>query len=112
MHRGQQGLPGTAGSEFRLQAVCAKVGDLPPEGGTPNKEQQMHESRKHREVFTHPRMNEEKVEMDFRRVRRGVCVVAIHEPDAHEPAGRAGARFDGHQRATTANRRAVTRRVL
>ena len=35
--------------------------------------------------------DEEKVEMDFRRARRGVRAVAIHEPAAHEPAGRAGA---------------------
>ena|SRR5208283_1942253 len=56
--------------------------------------------------------DEEKVEMDFRRARRGVCVVATHESAAHEPAGRAGARLDGHQPAATANRRPAARGLL
>jgi hypothetical protein len=56
--------------------------------------------------------DEENIEMDFRRARRGVRAVAIHEPAAHEPAGRAGTRFDGHQPAAPANRGAAAQRVL
>jgi len=57
-------------------------------------------------------VDEEKIEMDFRRARRGVRTVAIHKPGAHEPAGRTGARLDGHQRAAAGNRRPAARGLL
>jgi len=56
--------------------------------------------------------NEKEIEMDFRRARRGVRLVAIHESGAHKPANPAGTRCFGHQRAAAANRRVAARGLL
>ncbi len=51
-----------------------------------------------------------KIKMDFRRARRGVRFVAVHQSGAHEPAGRE--RFGGHEPAAAGSRRAAARGVL
>jgi hypothetical protein len=56
------------------------------------------------------KLNEKGVEMDFRRGRCSVRLVAIHKSGAHEPAGRS--RFSGYEHVATKNRGDVARGVL
>jgi hypothetical protein len=55
-------------------------------------------------------LNEKGVEMDFRRGRCDIRLVAIHKSGAHKPAGRS--RFSGREHATIRNRGDISRSVL